>query len=620
LQSSPHVGSRGIIASELKQRTVWFVRLRWFVPPCIALCALAARTIGFELETLAIILISILILAYNIFFKVYSRSIGKDPVEEVRRFAYLQVGFDYAAMFLLIHFTGGVASPLLFFFIFHIVFATILLPVRSAYVFAGLVAAGMILIAILEYLGLISRHAIAFGPETIGLAKQPYQIAMVLAFLTATLFITAFSAGAIMSILKERIIALARSSQAIKALNEKLHALYIVNEAVISKQRLAQVLDIAKDELLKVMNVKAASVKLLSSDGSTLRYAAASGLPDDVVKKEAIQLSKSLFNQRIIQGEPFVTGDISKSEMFQFGQDLAASGLKSVLFVPLKVKDKVIGILGAYCTEDGRFTDEDVEFFRLAAGFVAIAIENARAYEEIESMGEERSRLMLRVAHNLRAPLAATIGMVDILRSDYLGSLNESQSEYLRRVDRRARTLASMINELMALAKSRNRKREILRVPVSLKFIAGRISRTFKGEAERKNLEFSVTIAKDLPDILGDPGIVEQIMENLVSNAIKYTKKGKVEVDFSLQDEKSIRIEVKDTGIGIPKDAIPELFTEFFRAENARSIEEFGTGLGLAMVKETVEHHGGRIEMETEENQGTTFIVYFPIEKTEETR
>jgi hypothetical protein len=223
---------------------------------------------------------------------------------------------------------------------------------------------------------------------------------------------------------------------------------------------------------------------------------------------------------------------------------------------------------------------------------------------------------MMRVTHNLRAPLSAMISILDTVRGGYLGTLSDSQREYLRRLDRRARSMLTMINELMTLAESRGVKAARADQPVDLLALATRIRRTFENEAAEKQLLFRVTTPEELPSIQGDPNLVEQMLENLVSNAIKYTASGgRVEVTFA-RAQRTVRMEVSDTGIGIPKEEMPNLFKEFFRAENARSVETVGTGLGLAIVKEIVDKHGGRVLVESEPGLGTLFVVHLPLTRT----
>jgi signal transduction histidine kinase len=610
-----------IFHSELCKRTIWFIRLRWFVPPGIAAGVFAANVLGFELNAPAVLLVAVFILLYNIAFHLVRRRIEEGNREKepaVRRFTYFQVGCDYAAMFLLVHFTGGAASPFIFFFIFHIIFASILLPARLwTYAFSGLSAVGMALIATAEYHGWISHHPILFAGASIDLAGHPNHVLVELLFFTASVFIAAFTATAVMRVLRMRILALDRSSAAIVELNEKLNALYLMIQAIGSKQHLNQVLEPVCDNLTRVMNVKAMSVKLLNESGKLLKYAVACGLPESLALKNSIVLEKSPLNLRIIKGESFVTGNISQQEMFQFGEDLEAAGLKSVLFAPLEVEGKVIGILGGYCVETDRFTQDDVDFFRQAADLVAIAIENARAYENVEKLMRERTRFMARVAHNLRAPLDAAISILNVVRDGYLGGLKDQQSEYLRRVDRRARSMRSIINELMVLTRSRSGKQKTEKKPVDLKLLAGRLQRSFQENAIRRGIDYHVTVFDELPPVMGDLELIEQMLENLVSNAIKYTQQGSVRVGFGQEADGRVHIEVRDTGIGILKKDLPNLFSDFFRAENAKAVEEIGTGLGLAIVRETIDKHGGTIKVESEEGQGTTFTVTLPIGELE---
>jgi signal transduction histidine kinase len=168
-----------------------------------------------------------------------------------------------------------------------------------------------------------------------------------------------------------------------------------------------------------------------------------------------------------------------------------------------------------------------------------------------------------------------------------------------------------MINELMTLAKSQSKQRRREYGSVDLKAVTDRIHQTFQEKAAEKKLSLIVTVPEELPKIRGDEEMVEQMLENLVSNAIKYTPEGgRIGMTFWTGANETIRIVLSDSGIGIPKDEIPRLFTEFFRASNVKN--RIGTGLGLTIVKEIVDLHGGQIEVESEEGFGTTFVIYLP--------
>lgn len=599
------------------RRDTWQVRLRWWVPPAIAAGVLVSRWMGFELEVLPVLLVALFVFAYNLAFaRVFTRM--KEPDEEAhldRRYAIFQVSLDYAAIFLLIHYTGGPESPLIFFFILHVIIAAILFRSSNAWLFAAVATVGMVLLAGAEYLGWLSYHPVRFRGEAIGLIEHPGHILALLLFFTASVLTTAALTTAIMRRLRERVQNLALMSGQVAALNEKLNSLYAMLGTVGSERRLERILDMVTSELAKVMGVAGVAVKLLSDDGKTLSFAAAHGLAREFAE-ETVEVAKSPLNRRVIEGETLVFGQVAEDHTFQLQDDLVAAGIRSVVFAPLHLEDRVIGILGAYCQKPDCFTRDDTSFFRLAAELVAIAIENARAYGAVQDLMKERSRFMLQVAHNMRAPLTSALSMLGLVREGYLGEIDRKQADHLERVGRRLENLSTTVQELLTLAKNREGVTDLQLAPVSLSSLAERIERTFRDEATRRGITLRVGVEKDLPEVLGDARMLEQMMENLVSNALKYTPcQGRVDLIFAGENDHRVKIEVRDTGIGIPPDEQSSLFGEFFRASNARKLVEDGTGLGLAIVKQIVDRHQGRIRLQSEQGQGTTVIVELPVRR-----
>jgi signal transduction histidine kinase len=219
---------------------------------------------------------------------------------------------------------------------------------------------------------------------------------------------------------------------------------------------------------------------------------------------------------------------------------------------------------------------------------------------------------MNRAAHNLRAPLVAMASMLEVVQDGYMGDTDDKLQKHLFRIDQRVQNMLLMIDELMTLAKSQSKQRRLEYRPVDLKVVTDRIHQTFQEKAGQKNLSFKVIVPEDLPKIKGDQEMVEQMLENLVSNAIKYTPEGgHIGMTFWPGANETVRIVLSDSGIGIPKDEIPRLFTEFFRASNVKNV--IGTGLGLTIVKEIVDQHGGQIQVESEEGLGTTFVIHLPF-------
>ncbi len=558
---------------------------------------------------------AVFVFSYNVVFaSVFRRNRNLDRDASVeRRYAALQVSLDYSSMFVLIHFTGGASSPLIFFFILHVIIAAILFRPRYAWFFAGAAAGGMGLLAAGESFGWLGYHPVLSRGDALNLVLRPVQITALLVFFSASVFAAAALTTAIMRRLRQGVRNLTDVSGEVAALNEKLNSLYAMLCAIGSERRLDRTLDMVTSELAKVLGVSGVAVKLLSEDGSRLRFAAAHGLPSGFSEEKTVEVAKSRLNRRVLEGETIVFGQVARDQQFQLQDDLLEAGIRSVVFTPLELEDRVIGILGAYCRRPERFCSGDTAFLKLAAELVAVAIENARAYEAVENLMQERSQFMLRVAHNMRAPLSAVLSMLDAVEGGYLGEVHGEQVEYLGRMGFRLRTLNTAVGELLTLARDREGVETLRRAPVQIGRITQRLHDTFRDEALQKGLSFEVSVAEDLLEINGDVEMIEQMLENLTSNAIKYTAGGgRVSVGIRNIEDRGVRIEVRDTGIGIPREEMSRLFEEFFRASNASKVEEIGTGLGLSIVKQIVDRHDGRINVESEEGKGTAFIVNLP--------
>jgi signal transduction histidine kinase len=607
-----------ILCAELKTRSLWLIRLRWAVPPAIVAAVGVTMVSNYQTHRVAMLMIAGWILCYNLLLWTWAHGLKPSDWQNqsgVQKFIYWQLGLDYLALLALIHLTGGIVSPLLYFCVFHILFAAGLLPRFSAYKFTAAAVVGAALITLGEFYGWMAPHSLT-GDAAPPALTSFFQAGLYLFFFAVTLSITAWLATTVMGLFFQRMLQLDAKSEALADYNKRFDVLFAMIKTIGTIRHLDQILEITTHDLAKVMDIKAVSIKLLNEDGTHLVYKASWGLPEKFIKNRQVSLDQSPLNRRIIEGEPFITGRPNDPDMFQFGEDLKAAKIQSVLFVPMAVEDKTIGVLGAYCVLPDRFLYDDIAFLRLAAGMVGIGIHNSQAYEAIENFAEERSRFMMRAAHNLRAPLSAVLSMLEVLREQHLGKLNPDQSEYLRRVDRRIHTMLDMINELMHLSTTRSRQ-DLLQKALDTAWLGGRLERTFQNAAAERTIDFTVTMENDPPPISGNSEQIEQMLENLTSNAIKYTPEGgRVRVTFSGAPGNKVIIRVADSGIGIPEKDQSRLFTEFFRADNAREKQEMGTGLGLSIVKEIVDAHQGTIQVKSRENQGTTVLVTLPAAQT----
>ncbi len=592
------------------------IRLRWWVPPTILVASLSARAFGYEFQLRPILMIAAGILAYNsllaLTFHRTAVNLERD-LKRDRRFVILGVSLDYAAMFLLIHFTGGSASSLNYFFLFHVIFAAIQLRPGTAYLFAGTAITGIWIMVYLQISRILPCHCVSFNGQSFCYLDRPAHLVANTLVFSATVAIMAVLTSRIMSRLRNRVKGLREASKQVAALNERFHSLYAMLRAIGTEDSLQPILDIVTRELAASMKVKVVAVKLLSEDGRTLRFVAAHGLPEDFLEKKVVQLAESRVNREVIEGEVMVHGDVDADDQFQLHGELSELGIRSVVFAPLSLEEQVIGILGVYCDTPMRFDAEDTGFLRLAAELVAVAVESARSYDAVQDLLDERSRFMLRVAHNMRAPLGASLSLLEVIRDGTMGTLTDRQSEYLGRVDLRLSTLNQTVGELLTLSRSRDLLQQLPAVAVSASDLAAQIESTFSARARGKGIGLDVEVLDSVPPIDSHGDTLQQLVENLVSNAIKYTGEGGgVAVTFSRQSE-WLRIEVADDGIGIPAAEQAGLFNEFFRASNARKLSVEGTGLGLLLAKQTAERHGGSLRLASEEGVGTTVVVDLPF-------
>lgn len=242
--------------------------------------------------------------------------------------------------------------------------------------------------------------------------------------------------------------------------------------------------------------------------------------------------------------------------------------------------------------------------------------ELAAASAEIERLLADRIQFTLQVAHNLRAPLGAALSLLELLRTGHVGVLEARQIGLVERVDERLRALDRTAGQLLTIARTRDFSREIPDVLVDLDELAAEVEQTFAEDAARRSLRLTVTCGPGLPKVESGVDLLSEMMENLVSNALRYTPAGgEVTVDFRCGEPGEVRIEVTDTGIGIPDGEQGKLFQEFFRGANAKRHAPAGTGLGLALVKRTVDRHHGRVQITSREGHGTRVRVDIPTRR-----
>jgi NtrC-family two-component system sensor histidine kinase KinB len=227
---------------------------------------------------------------------------------------------------------------------------------------------------------------------------------------------------------------------------------------------------------------------------------------------------------------------------------------------------------------------------------------------EIEKMKDD---FFSTISHDLRTPLFSIQGFVRLILSGEVPD-EEIQREFLGIIDRQAEQLAQLVNNLLNISRLESGKLEMECVSVQLLDVLGQTASKLGGMARAKDITLETDLPAGLPPVTGDPGWLEQVVTNLVGNAIKFTPEGGRVRIGAQQSKNEVLVEVSDTGIGIPNDALDRIFDKFYQVSDGRSEEYEGTGLGLHIAKQIVELHDGRIWAESTIGQGSTFRFTLP--------
>ncbi len=314
--------------------------------------------------------------------------------------------------------------------------------------------------------------------------------------------------------------------------------------------------------------------------------------------------------------------------------------------VPLIYFDHVVGVLALGSSQP--FTANARNVISAIASSLAVAVANAAANERVaeqtrrlaeqnELLEDQRSRIartnqelqrasalkdrfLASVSHELRTPMTVILGFTGALLKGGQGNLNAQQRESLERVQRNAKLLLGLINDVLDISKIEAGKVEIDRQTVFLGALARQIEADYSEPARSKGLTFRTGVAPGLDSVTSDPARVMQIVSNLVGNALKFTERGSIIVRFEPRERERWAIVVSDSGIGIPEEEQAAIFDEFRQGEATEHRGRGGTGLGLAIVKKLAAMLGGTVSVESTSGKGSRFTVVLPRHLPEEAR
>jgi GAF domain-containing protein len=301
---------------------------------------------------------------------------------------------------------------------------------------------------------------------------------------------------------------------------------------------------------------------------------------------------------------------------------LMDAGHRALLGVPLVSEDEVIGVLGVTSKTPGEFAPEIVQLLSTFATQSALAIQNARLFHEVadksrqlEAASRHKSEFLANMSHELRTPLNAILGFSEVLAERIFGEVNEKQAEYLQDILSSGRHLLSLINDILDLSKVEAGRLELELGRFHLPTALDNALTLVRERAIRHGITLTQNVDERVSDIVADERKVKQILLNLLSNAVKFTPDGGRVGLTATAAEGVITISVSDTGVGIAPEDQAAIFEEFRQVGRDDARKQEGTGLGLTLAKKFVELHGGRIWVQSQVGQGSTFTFTLPVRR-----
>jgi signal transduction histidine kinase len=594
---------------ELQERLAWFIRLRWLAAAGMLCGAVAAGLMALPgFQPTPVFFIGLGVFCYNILFRRQLSRSKREGRPFGRNITYLQIALDWCALIWVVHFTGGIHSPLTLAFVFHIIIGAILLSRRACYYMAAIAASLTGAVAAVEGLG--ARQSAWLDLPVmipIGGFSSPLGVWIVNAFFFG---VVAYLATSITRRLREKEEILVHSEQALDHLYRETEALYGIGKIINSTLDMNEVLSLIAENAARLMGMKACSIRIYDPTGDRLSTGGSYGLSPSFADKGSVKLSETPLDRQTLEQGMIQVLEVKDDDRFAYREEAAQEGIHSALCAPITAKNRALGVIRVYSAEPHRFSKPEETLLANLANLGALAIENAHAYAELKTMNEQRMWLARITHHQLRAPLAAIQSVLDAVR--YAGPLTEKQVELLERGSRRIHDVFDLIRDLLDLAAAQHAPASTSATSVEVHQALGKVIEAARERAQAKGLEFSSAIPSGDLQVQAQAGDLERIVSNLLDNAVKYTPRGGLMRFECILEDDAVRITVADSGMGIEPRDQQRVFEGFYRTQAAKDSGEMGTGLGLSIVRSLVERNGGTLALESAPGKGTSLTITLP--------
>ncbi len=339
--------------------------------------------------------------------------------------------------------------------------------------------------------------------------------------------------------------------------------------------------------------------------------------------RTSVYLDPGPIRDSILKGTLVAINDVSGDERLseESRATVMRTGLGAFLAAP------VIGPLGTeavlVAAMEGHarnWTDRDAQVAQTMASGLAATLTAIRLYEQertnlaaMKKLDESKDFFLAAVSHELRTPLTSIVGYLELLQEEMEeGKISRTYSRMLDAIDRNSKRLMYLIENILTASRIESGNLQLSKARTHITPILMRTAETVMPQINSKHIHLKMNLSDGLPDLEIDAGLIEQVILNILSNAIKFTPDGGTISVTASSESKTLAVSISDSGTGIEPDELQKLFTKFYRTSAARDNAVQGTGLGLVIVKAIIEQHGGSVSLSSKVGEGTTFTIHLP--------
>jgi signal transduction histidine kinase len=413
-----------------------------------------------------------------------------------------------------------------------------------------------------------------------------------------------------------------RTSELSEALAQ-LRALIEVSQVITSTLELQALLEAILAHACRLADASGGAIYTFDEASGEFRLAATHGMSAELI--EAVRRAHrrlhddSPMARSALARAPIEIADVASETAYEMRNALLQANIRALLAVPLLREERIVGSLMVRRMRSGTFGRSVIDLMQSFASQSALAIQNARLFQEIEdksrqleTASQHKSQFLANMSHELRTPLNAILGYSELMQDGLYGELPPRTKEVLDRVEKNGKHLLGLINDVLDLSKIEAGQLMLGIESYAMRDIVEAVVAATESLADAKKLPLKVDVADGMPEGRGDERRLTQVLLNLVGNAIKFTDEGDIRI-AARSTNGVFSVAVTDTGPGIPETEQARIFEEFHQVDSSNTKTKGGSGLGLAIAKRIIELHGGRIWVESELGRGSTFRFELPV-------